>query len=245
MTPLSGPAAGVAAAVLLVACRGGPLLLALPLVRWRGRLIALILGTLLLAPLAAPTVGRTPLDGWLCARELLIGATLALSAALPWAAARSVGALLDSVGGPDQRRAGGAATLYGAVAVAAFFALGGARTAALGLAASYELLPLPPRAPVLLTGPSAQSLTTLGAQLFVLTAHLALPLLAAQLLAELLVALLARGSTGARRRSADLSLVRVLLWLGVLWLGVRALAPGLRQLIAWWPRALQTGLGGA
>lgn len=242
MALLSGPLSGVVSAVLLTACRCGPLLLALPLLRLGGRLVALILGTLLVAPLALPLLGRAPLDGWLCAREVLIGATLALAAVLPWAVARSVGALLDSVGGWDRPCAGSAATLYGAVALAAFFALGGARTAVLGLAASYELVPLSAQAPALTTAPS---LATLGARLLVFIAHLGLPLLAAQLLAELLVTLLARGSAGARRRSADLSGVRVLLWLGVLWLGIWALGPALRQLITWWPQALSASLGGA
>ncbi len=239
-------------ALLLVGCRCGPLLLAVPVLGWAGRGVALVLGTLLLAPLLAPALPAAPLLGPrllpLCLRELLIGGALTLAAALPWAVVYSIGALFDSarVGRPGADRSPLAATLYGSLALALFFGLGGARIVVTALAASYELLPLltapqPPVGPSLASG-AGRSLAGLSGQLLGLALHLALPLLGAQLLAELLLALgrnyAAPRPSPSRRPPAASSLV----WLAVLLLGVHALLPQLRQLMLLLPALLRQAL---
>lgn len=242
-------------ALLLLGCRCGPLLLAVPVLGWAGRGVALVLGTLLLAPLLAPALPAAPLLGPrllpLCLRELLIGGALTLAAALPWAVVYSLGALFDGsrVGRPGADRSPLAATLYGSLALALFFGLGGARVVVTALAASYELLPLVagPQSPA---GPSAASLALAGrslaglcGQLLGLALHLALPLLGAQLLAELLLSLARsyaapRPAPSRRPPAASSSLV----WLVVLVLGVHALLPQLRQLMLLLPALLRQAL---
>lgn len=241
-------------ALLLVGCRCGPLLLAVPGLGWAGRGVALALGTLLMAPLLAPALAAAPLLGPqllpLCLRELLIGGALTLAAALPWAVVYSVGALVDSarVGQSGADRSPLAAPLYGSLALALFFGLGGARVVVTALAASYELLPLL-AAPQLPAGPAAaslagagRSLVVLSGQLLGLALRLALPLLGAQLLAELLLALgrnyAAPKPSSSRRPPAISNLV----WLGVLLLGVHALLPQLRQLMTLLPGLLRQAL---
>ena len=248
-----------ALALLVVGCRCGPLLLAVPLLGVLGRGVALLLGTLLLAPLVAPalpaSLGGPTLLGLgaaivpLCLRELLIGGTLTLAAALPWAVAQSVGSLLEG-GRPRPGIATcsrQAAPLYGVLALALFFGLGGARTALTALAASYELVPLtcPPH-PV--AGPdsgspagSAQGLILLSARLLWLALRLAVPLLFAQLLAELLLALPGRW-LGQHRPSPRPSPVRSLIGFGVLLLGAHALFPEFRKLLILWPALLSQAL---
>lgn len=242
-----------AAAVLLAGCRCGPLLLSLPMLGLGGRLVALGLGTLLLAPLLGPAIEVGTRAGAallpLCLRELLIGGALTLAASLPWATARAVGALVDEYGRPQHLKGRDtplAAQLYGALALAIFFSLGGARIAVAALAASYELLPLPrtdaPEAAAAATA-AAQSLILLGRQLFPIVLALALPLLCAQLLAELFVAILAKwlGRTKEprpRRQSAATSLI----WLLVLLLGARALVPSMGHLMSRSPAMLRTAL---
>lgn len=249
-------------ALLLVGCRCGPLLLAVPGLGWAGRGVALVLGTLLAAPLLAPALPVAPLLGShllpLCLRELLIGAALTLAAALPWAVVYSVGALVDGarVGRPGPDRRPLAAPLYGALALALFFGLGGARVVVTALAASYELLPLlaAPQSPARagaasLAGAGAaslagagRSLAVLSGQLLGLALRLALPLLGAQLLAELLLALgrryIAPRPSPSRQSPAAGSLV----WLAVLLLGVYALLPQLRQLMTLLPGLLRQAL---
>ena len=240
---------------LLAACRCGPLLLAVPMLGLGGRLAALGLGTLLFAPLLAPAIGGAGATGPLglgmgllplCARELLVGGTLALAAALPWAVAHAVGTLLDEVHSA-RTRPPLAAQLYGALALALFFGLGGARIALTALAASYELLPLPTLPhPLAEPGPgslvgAARGLVTLSGQLLGLAIRLALPLLCTQLLAELLVTLPGRW-LGAPRRSRPLLAARSLIWLGVLLLGAHALFPEFRQLLLLWPGLLRQAL---
>jgi type III secretory pathway component EscT len=240
------------AALVLAACRCGPLLLAVPMLGLWGRVTALVLGTLLVTPLLLPAVAATGLAGAallpLCARELLVGATLALAAALPWAVAHSVGSLVDGLGsagplGGSPNRV--AAQLYGALALALFFGLGGARLTLLALAASYELLPLPtPQHPEPVAGwrgGSAQGLVTLSGRLLWLAIRLALPLLCAQLLAELLLTLPGRfGPLPCRSRTVPA--LRSLVWLGVLLVGAHALFPAFRQLLAAWPSLVRQAL---
>lgn len=243
-----------AASVLLAGCRCGPLLLAVPMLGVGGRIVALGLGTLLLAPLLGPAVAVGARTGAallpLCLRELLIGGALTLAASLPWATARSVGALFDDYGRPPAfkgRATPLAAQLYGALALAIFFGLGGARIAVTALAASYELLPLPhaaaPEASAAAVASTAQGLILLGRPLLPLVLALALPLLCAQLLAELFVAVLARGLRQTpehrpRRHSAATSLI----WLVVLLLGAHALVPGMGHLISRSPAMLRAAL---
>ena len=243
-----------AAAVLLAGCRCGPLLLSLPMLGLGGRIAALGLGTMLLAPLLGPAVEVGTRAGAallpLCLRELLIGGVLTLAASLPWATARAAGALVDEYGRPRHLTAQDtplAAQLYGALALAIFFGLGGARIAVTALAASYELLPLPraaaPEATAAAVASAAQSLVLLGRQLVPLVLALALPLLCAQLLAELFVAIFAKwlGRTKEprpHRQSAATSLI----WLLVLLLGAHALVPGMRHLISRSPAMLRAAL---
>ena len=250
------------ALLLLAGCRCGPLLLAVPLLGIAGRVVALLFGTLLVAPLLAPAIsaslgaasgvggGLTLMP--LCLRELLIGGTLALAAALPWAVASSVGTLLDGVRNPrptEPTQSREAARLYGALALALFFAIGGARSTVSALAASYELLPLPtPQQPLseALSGSfasAARGLVLLSGRLLGLAIRLALPLLAAQLLAELLVTLPGRwlGLTANRPPRAP-SPMRSLIGLGVLLLGAYALFPEFRKLLFLWPTLLRPAL---
>lgn len=229
-------------AVLLAGCRCGPLLLAVPVLGWGGRVLAAGLGSLLLAPLLAPAVQLGVADGApllpLCLRELLIGGALTLAAAVPWAVARSAGALLDDLGsaGPGSwRRRPLAAQLYAALALALFFGLGGARIGVTALAASYELLPLSRTAAagsvevVAAVGPG---LMGLAAGLLRLTLALALPLLCAQLAAELLLAVGSRWlGLAAHRASGRQPAAQSLIWLGVVLLGALALYPELGRLI--------------
>lgn len=253
--PLAPPGLGPsAAAVLLAGCRCGPLLLALPMLGLGGRMVALGLGTLLLAPLLGPAVEAGTQAGAallpLCLRELLIGGALTLAASLPWATARSVGALVDDYGRPRPLKGGDtplAAQLYGALALAIFFGLGGARIAVTALAASYELLPLPrataPQATAAAVASASQSLVLLGRQLLPLVLALALPLLCAQLLAELFVVIFAKWLGRAkehrpRPQSAAISLI----WLLVLLLGAHALVPSMGHLINRSPAMLRTAL---
>lgn len=260
--PVAGGALPVAAAgfglsataFLLTGCRCGPLLLALPVLGLGGRLLALGLGTLLLAPLlgkavavgAAADAALLPL----CLRELMIGGALTLAASVPWATARAAGALVDDVGRPRQmggRGASLAAPLYGTLALALFFGLGGARMAATALAASYELLPLPrtaaPATTAAAAASAAQSLARVFGQLFPLVLALALPLLCAQLLAELGTVVFARWLDAApadrRRRSSALS---SLIWLLALLLGTQVLVTSLGRLLKLSPATLRTAL---
>ena len=241
-------------ALLLVGCRCGPLLLAVPGLGWAGRGVALVLGTLLAAPLLAPALPVAPLLGShllpLCLRELLIGAALTLAAALPWAVVYSVGALVDGarVGRPGADRGLLAAPLYGSLALALFFGLGGARVVVTALAASYELLPLL-AAPQSLAGAGAaslvasgRSLAVLSGQLLGLALRLALPLLGAQLLAELLLALGRRYVAPRPSPSRQSPAAGSLVWLAVLLLGVYALLPQLRQLMTLLPGLLRQAL---
>jgi type III secretory pathway component EscT len=236
-------------ALLLLGCRCGPLLLAVPGLGWAGRGAALLLGTLLAAPLLAPALpasaGLGPRLVPLALHELLIGGVLTLAAALPWAVVYSVGALLDGGRGHDAAPRRVAAPVFGALALALFFGLGGARIVVTALAASYELLPVLPlaAAPVGTSlAPAGQSLAGLSGQLLAVALRLALPLLGAQLLAELLLALgggLLSPRQPQRRRAPVAS---SLLGLAVLLLGAHALLPQLRQLMLWLPALLRQAL---
>ena len=246
--------------LLVAACRCGPLLLAVPLLGILGRVVALSFGTLLVAPLLAPAIAAAgpalfdvgPALLTLCLRELLLGGTLALAAALPWAVAHSVGALLDdgrSSRPTESPRRRDAAQLYGALALALFFALGGARIVLTALAASYELVPLPTPQHPLVASPtgallsSGQALILLSGRLLWLAIRLALPLLGAQLLAELLVALPGHWlAPPTNRPSQGRSPLRSLIWLGVLYLGAQALFPEFRKLLILWPSLLRLAL---
>lgn len=241
------------AALLLVGCRCGPLLLAVPGLGWAGRGVALGLGTLLAAPLLAPALPPAALLGPrllpLCGRELLIGGALTLAAALPWAVAYSVGALVDSAradrSGAD--RGPLAASLYGSLALALFFGLGGARVVVTALAASYELLPLlaapqPPAGAGESLAGAGRGLAALSGQLLGLALRLALPLLGAQLLAELLLALGRKYAFPRQPPPQRSPVAGGLLWLAVLLLGVHALLPQLRQLMTRLPALLRHAL---
>jgi flagellar biosynthesis protein FliR len=193
---------------------------------WIGRALV----ALLLVAGATPFVAAQPVAAGAWAREPLVGLTLGLMAALPFAAARAAGALVDVGVHPWRaRRVGprGRGPLADATALwaLALFAVadGPARTlrAALG---SYAALPLG-------GAPALPSLLALGSALVATAAALAAPALAALLAADLTLALLARAQPALARAvdGAPLRLVAALLVLaGGVFSLARALAPSLR-----------------
>lgn len=190
--------AGLAWGLLLALCRVGPLLLAVPLLGWVGRLLLLGGAMALLGPLLVPSIlaslGEFKLESaefWqlvpLFWHELGIGLLLLCAAMLPWAWLRSAGRLLDEPGDATLRQ------LSGFLALSLFFALGGATLMVTVLGASYAVLPLPPlKNPTLAFALPARDFLAAGARLFALALALALPVLSARLVAEFGLALLMR-----------------------------------------------------
>jgi flagellar biosynthetic protein FliR len=184
---------------------------------------------LLLTVAAAPFIVAAPGGSWVT--EPLVGVTLGLMAAVPFAAARAGGALVDLGVHPWRWRDGapaGARPLLGEtqglLALALFAAVDGpARTLRAALA-SYVALPVG-------ATPSLEQLLSLGTQLAGTAAALAAPALAALLVADLLLALLAR-ALPALGRTVDAAPLRTAAALLVLAGGVyatsRVLAPSLR-----------------
>lgn len=192
---------------LLVAARVGPALLLLPFLGILGRALLLFGAVAVLLPLGvvrpAPELAEPLRLLPLLLRELSVGAALALGAALPWLIGRGAGAWLDRVRDPEVRR-GPLAALYGLLALALLFGLGGGRVAVQALARSYELAPVrtslsvkadsvrqtgvapqwqpePPASP-------AEPVILVG-RLFALALWMGLPTFLAQLGAELVLAL--------------------------------------------------------
>jgi type III secretory pathway component EscT len=129
----------------------------------------------------------------LAPRELLLGALYALWLFVPLSAFEWAGRLTGlGLRAPSAERATG--QLYGALAAAAFFALGGQRVALRALALHLARDPLGQLAVYTDLGHAALASVALASEALVVAVTLALPVLAALLLAELAVGLVARGS---------------------------------------------------
>lgn len=168
---------GAAAVGVLLALAGG-----LPRVVQLGLAAVFGLWSALLAPAPAPP--PPPLDGALAliaARELAIGATLGLAAAIPLIATATAGRLVDLAGGA---RDGAYAALFGILGAAVFVGIDGHVAVLAALAESHRTVPaiaeLPPRA-----------LAAIGA-LVAAAVHLAVPWLVTAAVVELAVGVATR-----------------------------------------------------
>lgn len=172
---------------LLVAARAPwPVALAIPL--------ALALG---LVPSALPSAATLPVQPLallaLAPRELVLGALYAVWLLLPLAAFEWAGRLTGlALRAPSAERTIGA--LYGALAAAGFFALGGHRVALRVLAEHLERAPLGQLAAHPDLGRAALGSVALASQALLVAVSLAVPALAAIAFAELAVGLVVRGS---------------------------------------------------
>jgi len=182
-------------ALLLSLGRLGPLVVAVPFAGLGVRLLLLGCGAGLLVPLVLPAAAALLSRGLAPERlasillhELGIGLLLLLGAALPWAALRSAGRLLEFWrtasldAGPLER-------LSELLALGLFFGSGGGALLAASLAKSYAAVPLPSLSAGLLTAAAGPLLLRVS-RLFGLALLLALPMLASRLVAELFVSLL-------------------------------------------------------
>jgi len=160
--------------VLVALARIGPLVALTPALgvgAWPKLIVAAIL-----TALVAPSVGAgSPVH------ELLVGATLGLTAAVPFRAAEAAGLLVKRPTGEG----------YKLFALAVFAALGGPRLVVAALARSYEAFPVAGAAP------GVESAIAAVGQLIVAAASIAAPALAALLLAELAVGLVHRAQPAA------------------------------------------------
>jgi type III secretory pathway component EscT len=155
---------------------------------------ALALGLLPSALASAGELPEAPLALLaLAPRELLLGALYALWLMVPLAgftwAGRLSGAALQA---PPAERSVGA--LYAALAAAAFFTLGGHRVALRALSLHLSREPLGQLALQQDLGHAALAVVALASEALLVAVTLALPVLAAALFADLMVALVARGS---------------------------------------------------
>jgi len=150
-----------------------------------------------LLPSALPSAASLPLAPLallaLAPRELLLGALYATWLFVPLAAFGWAGRLAGlSLRAPSAERSVG--QLYGALAAASFFALGGHRVALRALALHLGRDPLGQLAVHTDLSRAALSSVALASEALVVAVTLALPVLAALLFAELAVGLVARGS---------------------------------------------------
>lgn len=160
--------------VLVALARIGPLVALTPALGigvWPKLIVAAIL-----TAFVAPSLSSGPL-----VRELLVGASLGLTAAVPFRAAEAAGLLVKRATGEG----------YKLFALAVFAALGGPRLVVAALARSYEAFPVGGAAPGV-----ASVLVAVG-QLITAAASIAAPALAALLLAELAVGLVHRAEPAA------------------------------------------------
>lgn len=242
-----------AATALLVLLRCGPLVLLVPAgVLGRAVLLAAmvaLLGPLVQGAAAAQLRAAGVADGYtlwrlapLFGREALVGLTLALGALLPWAAARSAGRLIDAQLGPAPRPAL-AARLYGLLALALFFALGGGRVLCAALATSYALVPLTASGPGPVPLPRPAAPLLLVGKLLAWALGLALPVLAAQLLSQIgvraVASVLDRGRLPSEPAARTITAV---LWLACLVWGATALGALEAGTIAALPQVLRHAL---
>jgi flagellar biosynthesis protein FliR len=211
---------------------------------WRGPWALAPALTLVLALCAWPALGAQfaalPLSPIallaLAGRELLIGTVYALALALPLRAFEWAGALSGRFAG-EGAAAEPYARLQLAVAVAAFFALGGHRVAIAALADSVAHTPVG-----VLGAPADAAAIALGsarmvADAFALALLLALPAAAAVALAEIALALSARAAA-ASALALSAAPIRAGLGLAVIWMGALLSLSLL-------PREIERGLGAA
>jgi flagellar biosynthetic protein FliR len=201
--------------VALAAARVLPVAVVAPL--GRGLLPRLVMAGVMTA-LVAPSV-RSDATPAALAREVLMGLTLGLVAALPFAVARLAGAAIDRTRDPDGDGRSIEA-VFGLLALALFAALDGPRLLVTAVAQSYAAVP---------AGAAIDAQAGLGvaleagARLFAAGLALAAPALAAMLLAELILALVERAQPALVQVAAGASL-RTLLVVALLSLGAASLA---------------------
>lgn len=229
-------------ALLLCLLRPGLMLVFVPFGSLPLRLLlagaaALLLAPALLAPSADPPSLVLVLVLW--GREALVGAALGLVLAVPLAAARSAGEILDRMVHGEAEGPAGLHALYGAVAALLFVQLGGPEAALRALGRSYELVPvgaLPLPGPDLV--PIAVALPgRLFAAALLLAAHPVLVLLCAQVLCAF--CLRAAAATAAQGAAATR-----LAATAAMALGLAGALPALSRLIARLPWDLWNVLSG-
>jgi flagellar biosynthesis protein FliR len=136
---------------------------------------------------ALSAVPPPPLYAAALARELAVGMTLGLVAAIPFRAAEAAGALVDDALWPGRTRP--FADAYLLLALALFAALDGPRLVALGWGQSYLAFPV---GAVPSASAGLHAAVEAGARLVVAAAALAAPILGALLVADLVAGLIAR-----------------------------------------------------
>lgn len=199
-------------------------------------LVVCLLPSALAAPLALPDSSLA--ITLLATRELLIGLVLGVALAVPVLAVRWGGELIGLAIASPEESDSPYARFYGLLAAALFVTLGGHRVALSALARSLERAPL-----AQLSAPSDALQILTGSALLlgdaVLTATLiALPVLIALALTDLLIALFARlGSVAFLPDLAGTS--RALVALAVVWMSLAALVGALPQ---WFDSALARAL---
>lgn len=213
------------AATLLATARMAPLaLVAAPFGRaWLARAVV---GALLVAAVV-PFVAAQPAASLAALpTELVVGLVLGFVATLPFAAAEAAGALVDAGVHPWQARRderGPLADAYLFFALALFAVADGPRLVATAAGGSYVAWPIG-------RAPSTAELLAVGARLVATGVSLAAPALAAMLVAELVLALIARVQP-ALGRAVDAAPLRALAVLFVagaaVYAGSRALAPAM------------------
>jgi flagellar biosynthesis protein FliR len=214
-----------AAAAALAAARMGPLaLVATPLTgrAWPARLVV----AALLVAGATPIVMAQAATSWTL--EPLVGLTLGLTAALPFAAAEAAGALIDGSAQPWRARLGARrgplADAYSLFALALFAVLDGPAATLRAALGSYAAWPAG-------TAPTEADALALGARVVVTAVQLAAPALAALLLADLALAAIGRVQPALARAvdAAPLRMLAALLALaGGVYAASHALSPTLQ-----------------
>jgi type III secretion protein T len=191
-------------AVVLAAARMGPLaMIAAPFGRaWAARAIV---GALLVAAVV-PFVAAQPVATMAALpSEIVVGLWLGLVAALPFAAAEAAGALVDAGVHPWRARRGERGPLadaYFLFALALFAVADGPRLVAVAAGRSYLAWPIG-------QSPSAAQVLAVGAALVSTAVAVAAPPLAAMLVAELALVLVARVQP-ALGRAVDAAPLRAL-----------------------------------
>ena len=191
-------------AVVLAAARMGPLaMIAAPFGRaWLARAIV---GALLVAAVVPFVVAQPVATMSLLPSEILVGLLLGLVAALPFAAAEAAGALVDVGVHPWRARRGERGPLadaYFLFALALFAVADGPRLVAVAAGRSYLAWPIG-------QAPSAAQVLAVGAELVATAVAVAAPPLAAMLVAELALVLVARVQP-ALGRAVDAAPLRAL-----------------------------------
>jgi flagellar biosynthetic protein FliR len=140
----------------------------------------------------------------------VVGVALGIVAAVPFAAARAAGALVDRARDPDGR--GPLGTLFSLMALALFAAMNGPRLLVIAVAQSYVAFPVGGN-----LAPGAAVALEAGARLIGAGLVLAAPALAAMVLVELMLGLVARAqpAVGEAVEAAPLRTLTVVIVLGL------------------------------